>query len=128
MIEGAGSTSFGNEVYLTNDSTYAISDLTATQWAHSYWFPSLFKTLVVYMLISFMITYEHVLHAPAEWIFWLSVMRGGKVLRPFVVWSSMWLRYNTLVLGILSERKKILAAFPEIVDIDCHPSPLSYSQ
>ena len=95
-----GDTGLG-ALYLTDDPAHATSPLTAAQWGQSQWLPSLFLPIILPLVAHFLIVYEHILHAPVEWHIWARILQRKRLTKAFLPWSTIWLRYSTLALGIL---------------------------
>jgi hypothetical protein len=97
MINDELNNLFSSQLYLTSN----VTDQTAAGWAQEEWFPAIFSNLVVAMSVQFIVAYEHVLHIPMEWSIWSRILRRKKLTRAILPWSTLWLRYTTLTMGIL---------------------------
>lgn len=90
-------------LFITDDASAAIANITTQDWARSQWFPSIFLRVVVGFLAQFIIAYEHVLHFPIELSIWYRLIKRRTQTKAILPWSTLWLRYHTLALGILCE-------------------------
>lgn len=99
--------SFGN-VYLqppidipSDDTFRSTHPLLAEGWAATQWYPSVAGLLIVPTIIPLLAFYEHLINIPTESVIWWRLCHRKRTKRGVMPLAILWLRYWTLMLGIL---------------------------
>lgn len=73
----------------------------AEGWAATQWYPSVAGLLIVPIMIPLLAFYEHLIHIPTESAIWWRLCHRKRTKRGVMPLAILWLRYWTLILGIL---------------------------
>ncbi|PWN34398.1 uncharacterized protein FA14DRAFT_161801, partial [Meira miltonrushii] len=99
--------SFG-DVYLQPPIDYTVPDnyhpthpISAEGWAATQWYSSVAGLLIVPTIIPLLAFYEHTIHITTESVIWWRLCHRKRTKRGVMPLAILWLRYWTLMLGIL---------------------------